>query len=120
MQYDTHVYVFLARVDRTVGRLEKPSNEADVLLAWFITCTAWAQLPTGAGSAGSNRATPVPFSGRTNQAGAANAQQSTTGDGVTSSLQISGVYQGSVPGGDVPNGPITLTLADAVQRGLKI
>jgi outer membrane protein TolC len=108
------------RSDGVIARLEKLRIKETVLLPWLLTCVAWAQLPMGgSGSAGSNRATAVPISGRTNQAGAANAQQSTTGDGVTSSIQISGVYQGSVPGANVPNGPITLTLADAVERGLK-
>jgi outer membrane protein TolC len=87
--------------------------------ACVIVCTAWAQQPTGAGAAGSNRAIPLPLSGRTNQPGVVDAQQSSGGDTVTSSVQITGSYQGSVPASNVPDGAITLTLADAVQRGLK-
>jgi outer membrane protein TolC len=48
------------------------------------------------------------------------AQQS-AGSGtstVTSSLQVGGAYRGSVPGEQVPNGPIRLTVADAVKRAL--
>jgi hypothetical protein len=54
--------------------------------ACIIACSAWAQQPMAIGSAGSNRAAPLPLFGRTNQAGAANAQQSAARDGVTSSI----------------------------------
>lgn len=90
-----------------------------VFLACFMVCAGWAQQPMDTGSAGSNRATPLPLSGRTNQPGAVDAQQSTGVDTVTSTVQITGNYQGSVPASNVPDGPVTLTLADAVQRGLK-
>jgi outer membrane protein TolC len=37
---------------------------------------------------------------------------------VNSSIQVSGNFAGSVPGKDLPPGPVMLTLADAVKRGL--
>lgn len=64
----------------------------------------------------------LPLSGRTAQVGSAQAQQSASPGGgvstINSAVQVSGDYQGSVPASDVPSGPISLTLADAVRRGL--
>ncbi len=81
-----------------------------------------AQLAPAGGPGQTTRATPLPMSGRTNQSGAASAQQSSApGTGastISSSVQVSGNFAGSVPG-NVPPGAITLTLADAVKRGLE-
>ncbi len=82
------------------------------------------QAPTAAGgAAGSSRATQLPASGRTAQSGSVGAQQSAApGSGVAtvnSSIQVSGDYSGSVPAGNVPGSPITLSLAQALQFGLK-
>ncbi len=90
--------------------------------AFAAACTAWAQMPGGAGAEGSNRPAPLPLSGRMNQAGAVSAQQSAGGAGantINSSVQVNGNFSGSVPGSSVPGGAITLTLADAVKRGLQ-
>ena len=71
---------------------------------------------------GSSRAVPLPLSGGGNAAGAVSVQQMATSSGaetVTSSTQIGGSFQGSVPGETPPPGAITLTLGEAVRRGLQ-
>ena len=79
-------------------------------------------LTNGTGSAGSSRATQLPSSGRSNQAGSVTTQQSAAeGTGVAtvnSTVQVSGDYAGSVPanGG---SGPMQLTLRQALSLGLK-
>lgn len=88
----------------------------------LLGCAAWAQLSPAGGPSGPTRATTLPLSGRTGTNGSAQAQQTTSGgtgaDTINSSVQVSGDFQGSVPGGNVPSGPVSLTLADAVKRGL--
>ena len=65
-------------------------------------------------------------SGRSqNSVGSVQAQQSSSGTGsssadtVRSSLQVSGAYQGSIPDPNAPRGLLNLTIADAIQRGLR-
>ncbi len=92
------------------------------LAACFTATLAWAQLSPGGSAPGPARPAQLPASGRTNQLGAVGTQQSANGAGgastITSSVQVTGSYQGSVPGGNVGSGPISLTLAEAVKRGL--
>ena len=89
----------------------------------FAPQPAWGQLTPAGNPGGATRATPLPLSGRTNQAGAATAQQSAAPgsgiDTISSSVQVSGDFAGSIPSNNVPPGTITLTLADAVKRGLE-
>ncbi len=64
----------------------------------------------------------LPQSGRTSSAGSVNVEQTATQNGVEtigSSVQVSGNVHGSVPGDALPAGEVTLTLADAVKRGLQ-
>ena len=64
----------------------------------------------------------MPLSGRENASGAVSVQQTATSNGaetITSSTQIGGGFQGSIPGESVPPGAITLSLGDAVRRGLQ-
>jgi outer membrane protein TolC len=74
------------------------------------------------GAQTSTRATQLPISGASNQAGTVSTQQTpVAGSGpatVNSSIQVNGDFAGSVPGRELPPGPVTLTLADAVKRGL--
>jgi outer membrane protein TolC len=97
----------------------------------FLTCTLalTCLVPTrtygqmmGTGASGSSRPIPLRASGRTSQTGAVVSQQSASGgagpDTVNSSVQVSGDYAGSIPTKDLPGGRITLSLADAVKRGL--
>jgi hypothetical protein len=65
-------------------------------------------------------------SGRAQSGGTVQAEQSSSGNGGTSSvntvnstIQVSGAYQGSVPDPNVPQGPLTLNIADAIRRGLR-
>lgn len=100
-------------------------NSQIVLAAslWFVLSGAplAAQTATmGTGAAGSNRATPLPASGRGNQAGSVEAQQSAAAGGVatvSSSVQVSGNFAGSVPS-VAGTGPVHLTLAEALKLGL--
>lgn len=93
-------------------------------LVWFLTAAASASFgqtpapPPGAGP----RPLSLPQSGRTNSAGSVAVQQNATPAGVDtigSSVQVGGNLSGSVPGAAPPPGPFTLSLADAVKRGLQ-
>ena len=92
------------------------------VLFGIFSALVWAQLSPAGGPGATPRATSLPASGRTGQAGSVSTQESASpGSGVstvTSSVQVGGNFTGSVPGTQVPPGPITLTLADAVKRGL--
>jgi outer membrane protein TolC len=74
--------------------------------------------PQGAAS----RALQLPLSGR--QAGGTVVQQSSTPppgssvNTVNTQIQVQGAYNGSVPGKDAPSASVTLTLDEAVRRGL--
>ena len=72
------------------------------------------------------RADQVSPSGRTQSGGAVQAEQSSSGNGgsssvntVNSTIQVSGAYQGSIPDPNAPQGPLTLNIADAIRRGLR-
>ncbi len=91
------------------------------VLPCFLGAAAFGQIPTGAPGSGMSRATQLPPSGRTSPGSAAVQQGTSSGAGaatISSSVQISGDYQSSVPAAAVPSGPIKLTLNDAVKRGL--
>jgi outer membrane protein TolC len=72
------------------------------------------------------KAQEVPPSGRSQSGGGVQAQQSSNGNGGTSSvntvnstIQVSGPYQGSIPDPNAPHGTLTLNIADAIGRGLR-
>jgi outer membrane protein TolC len=90
----------------------------------LLSCGA-LRTPAQTASSGatpSSRATPLPLSAESPQSGVVTTQQTpVAGSGpatVNSSIQIGGNFTGSLPAKDLPTGPITLTLADAVKRGL--
>lgn len=89
----------------------------------FGAALAWGQLAPAGGPMGPVRPAQLPLSGRTNQVGVVATQQSANPGGgastINSSVQVSGSYAGSVPSENLPAGSISLTLADAVTRGLK-
>lgn len=94
-----------------------------ILLAG-MALSSFAQMGVaGSGATGSSRATALPASGRTGQEGAVVAQQSAGGGSgvatVSSSIQVSGSFTGSVPQAESGGGPLALTLAEAVQRALR-
>jgi outer membrane protein TolC len=93
-----------------------------ILCALLAALLARAQLAPSGAPSGPTRPTVLPQSGRGIENGSAAAEQSASAEGgvstVTSSVQVSGAFQGSTPASDVPAGAISLTLADAVRRGL--
>ncbi len=136
MRCDTCVYVFWVNDLRMMyggglklllGAAARTCGLATVSCAVMLFAAMgglYGQTTTmGTGASGSSRATPLPASGRTGQAGSVTAQQTAEpGSGVAtvnSSIQVTGNYSGSVPGSNIPGGPITLTLADALGFGLK-
>ena len=89
----------------------------------IIACSALCvHAQTSSAGAPITRATPLPLSAGGGQSGAVGTQQTAvTGCGtatLNSSIQVNGDYAGSVPAKDLPPGPVTLTLTDAVKRGL--
>ncbi len=103
----------------------RPTRPAGLaLLLFFAGQLSWPQaMPGGGGSAGSSRAIQLSASGRAAQAGSVIAQQSASpGSGVstvTSTVQVSGDYGGSIPSTLSGNGPVSLTLAQALDLGIK-
>ncbi len=90
-----------------------------ILLA---TGAARSQTIGTTGSSASSRATQLPSSGRMGESGSINSQQSaSSGTGVAtinSSVQVSGTFAGSLPSKTLPDGPVVLSLAEALHRGL--
>jgi hypothetical protein len=81
----------------------------------------YAQMGAPAGGGSSSRAIVLPQSGRVEPGGVTASENANPGTGVTtlnSSVSVSGDFTGAVPARDVPTGPLSLTLADAVRRGL--
>jgi len=81
-----------------------------------------AQSISPGAPATANRAIPLSLSGRPGAEGSVATQQQTANAGIetlNSSIQVNGNFQGSVPNSSLPPGPVALTLAEAVQRGLQ-
>jgi hypothetical protein len=107
--------------DQTIG-LNRARRAA--LMTLIAAGCVLSQAPPGAtGPTGTSRAMQLPASGRTTQSGSVGASQSAAeGTGVatvSSSLQVSGDYAGSVMISNLPPGPIRLSLADALQFGFR-
>src|SRR5580698_10397212 len=85
-----------------------------------------AQFGAPAASGSATRVQQVPLSGRA-QGSSVSIDQSTAGGGGTGSVnnlnntfQVQGNVQGSIPGNDpLTKEPLMLTLAQAIERGLK-
>jgi outer membrane protein TolC len=97
---------------------------ATFLVLAGVSPRLFAQMgATSSGAAGTSRATPLPPSGRSGPAGSVVTQQTANPSSgiatVNSSVQVSGDFAGSVPAGQMPASAVKLTLAEAVQRGLK-
>ena len=98
-----------------------------LLLALGLGLTAHApqvraQAAIGVAAQGPSHATALPLSGRSAQNGAVQAQQVASPSGgtntISSSIQVTGNFSGSVPG--APDADLAkLTLADALKLGLK-
>lgn len=109
------------------GSVSGPRTRGSILWALGLLCVSasYGQAPTsGTGAAGSTRPSFLPQSGRVYQPGTVAVQQTAEpGSGVStinSSIQVGGDFTGSVPGSQLPPGAITLSLADAVKRGLAV
>jgi hypothetical protein len=92
-------------------------------IAVLLACReSMAQTGAGASSMPKAQQAPLPQS-----SGSVEAQQSTGGSAGSSSsvntlnstIQVSGSFQGSVPDPKAPQGPLTLTIAEAIHRGLQ-
>jgi outer membrane protein TolC len=91
------------------------------LAASLAGSLAWAQFG-GTGAQRSTPATRLPESGRQAPGSVSTLEQAAPNPGantVNSSVQIGGDFEGSVQGENIPTGPVTLTLADAVKLGLR-
>src|ERR1700680_1808115 len=99
-----------------------PTAAQLILLGGFVVVASWGQAVSPGTTVQSNRAMLLPLSGRGSVVGSVSTEQKTASGGietVTSSVQVNGNFQGSVASSGLPSGAITLTLADAVQRGLQ-
>jgi outer membrane protein TolC len=97
---------------------------ATFLVLAGVSPRLFAQMgATSSGASGTSRATPLPLSGRSGPAGSVATQQTANPSGgvatVNSSVQVSGDFAGSTGVAEMPPGAVKLTLAEAVQRGLK-
>jgi outer membrane protein TolC len=113
----------LSRHVRRYGQKSWFRVECIVLLLLAVSSPLAGQLGTqSAGAASSSQAIALPTSG-TSQSGSVSSRQSASpGTGistVSSSVDVTGAYSGSVPVTNIPAGPISLTLAEAVRRGLE-
>jgi outer membrane protein TolC len=86
----------------------------------------WSQIQSPQAASSGTRATQLPLSGRSTsgRAGATVQQTSTAPPGssvntVNVQVNVQGAYDGSQLDPNAPNGSITLTLTDAVRRGLQ-
>src|SRR6516165_7996151 len=100
MQYDTCVYVLMSCDGRDHNHRLKRAWRSGLMTLLAAGCVL-SQAPPGAtGPTGTSRAMQLPASGRTAQPGSVAASQSAAeGTGVatvSSSLQVSGDYSGSV------------------------
>jgi len=88
-------------------------------LLFWCSSAGWAQVAPP--PAPTTRPLALPLSGASSPAGSVTVEQSASAAGtstVSTGMQISGNLQGSVPDTNGPTGPVTLTLVDAVRRGL--
>jgi len=90
----------------------------------MLSGTTFAQQGSASDASSLPKAQQVTPSGRaTSGGGGVQAQQSSNGNGGTSSvntvnstIQVSGAYLGSIPDPNAPHGPLTLNIAEAIGR----
>jgi outer membrane protein TolC len=91
----------------------------------FALCAVSAAWPQSGSGTQTPQAQQVQLSGRTQGGASVVAQQSASAstnssvNTVNTTITVQGPYQGSVPGLAIGDGPISLTLADAIKRGLQ-
>src|SRR5947207_451795 len=94
---------------------------------WMLICGAvlWGQTTPPEAVPPSDRAVQLPISGRTSEPGSVVTVQNPLPTGlqsvntITSTVQVQGTYQGSVPSGQTPGPPLALSLDEAIRRGLQ-
>jgi outer membrane protein TolC len=116
-------------VDSAVACAEHASLCRMARCSWLLTILVFpasplAQQAGGSGQTQAPQAVQLPSSGRATQSGGSVNSQQMTSEGtgasvVQPSVTVTGNYQGSVAGPAVPSGPLRLSLADAVKRGLQ-
>jgi outer membrane protein TolC len=95
----------------------RPSYLAAIAFAAALTLPAIGQA---GGAASGSRAVQLPLSGR--QQGSVSVQQSApvpSGASANVQVQVQGAFSGSIPGTDAIPESFDLSLADAIQRGLR-
>ncbi|HEY1341043.1 MAG TPA: TolC family protein [Bryobacteraceae bacterium] len=96
-----------------------------IVIFILLAGAAGAQTAPPQSVPSSSRPITLPLSGRAGQSGGVAPVQSTVSGGVpsvniiNSTVQVQGPYQGSVPSADAPGPPLSLSLDDAVKRGLQ-
>jgi outer membrane protein TolC len=96
---------------------------ASLLSTVCATAAIYAQTQPEAMPPGT-RATQLPLSGRSQTGSVSTVQNPTPGgtesvNAINSSVQVQGAYQGSVPSAQAPGPLVTLSLDDAIRRGLQ-
>src|SRR5690242_18180672 len=87
-----------------------------ILVLLALSTPVWLSAQFGAPAGGApSRAVQLPLSGRTGQEGGVATVQSTVPGGatvntITSTVQVQGAYQGSVPSFQTPRAPLQLSL----------
>ncbi|MGO8793264.1 MAG: TolC family protein [Candidatus Sulfotelmatobacter sp.] len=97
-----------------------------MLKGWIVAIIVLAAAAAGQGQTATanppSRALTLPQSGAMSPAGSVTVQQNSSPNGtntINSTVQINGDLQGSVADPKVPVGNVSLTLAEAVRRGLQ-
>lgn len=96
-------------------------------IVWVLMCGAavWGQTVPPESVPPVDRTVQLPLSGRTAQPGTVVTTQNPLPSGlgsvntITSTVQVQGAYQGSVPTSATPGPPLALSLDDAIRRGLQ-
>ncbi len=96
-------------------------------VVWVLMCSAalWGQATPPEAVPPVDRAVQLPLSGRTGEAGTVVTLQNPLPSGlqsvntITSTVQVQGSYQGSVPSAAEPHGELALSLDEAIRRGLQ-
>ena len=111
------MYLIMRRGTKTRTPLARASCLTAVAL---FAATALPAVGQGSNASSGSRAVQLPLSGR--QPGSVTVQQSApvpSGASANVQVQIQGGFSGSVPGTDAIPESFDLTLADAIQRGLR-
>ena len=96
-----------------------------ILIAIALSAALRAQTVPPESVPPPDRPLQLPLSGRTGQPGSVVTVQNPLPSGlqsvntITSNVQVQGSYQGSVPSAQAPGAPMTLSLDEAVRRGLQ-